>query len=127
MVRRVYGPELMLSFCASTQGRYRHFFYGAGPGVAEKLASTLRNQFAIQVAGIGAPPFRDLTETELLELSYEINQSNADVVWIGISTPKQDILMMRLKPLIIAPVMLGVGAAFDFNSGQKTMAPNSSR
>ncbi len=123
MVRRVYGPELMMSFCAQTQGRYKHYFYGAGPGVAERLATTLQNQFGIQIAGIGAPPYRDLSEAELLELSREINQSNADVVWIGISTPKQDILMMRLKPLINAPVMLGVGAAFDFNSGQKTMAP----
>lgn len=123
MVRRVYGPELMMSFCEQTRGRYKHYFYGAGPGVAEKLATTLQNQFEIQIAGIGAPPFRELTESELLELACEINRSNADVVWIGISTPKQDILMMRLKPLINAPVMLGVGAAFDFNSGQKAMAP----
>lgn len=123
MVRRVYGPELMMTFCERTQGRYKHYFYGAGPGVAEKLATTLQNRFGIQIAGIGAPPFRELTDAELVALSHEINQSNADVVWIGISTPKQDILMMRLKPLINAPVMLGVGAAFDFNSGQKTMAP----
>lgn len=123
MVRRVYGPELMMSFCAQTQGRYKHYFYGAGPGVAEKLATTLRKQFGIQIAGIGAPPYRELTDAELHELSCEINQSNADVVWIGISTPKQDILMMRLKPLINAPVILGVGAAFDFNSGQKSTAP----
>ncbi|MBM3964856.1 MAG: WecB/TagA/CpsF family glycosyltransferase [Planctomycetes bacterium] len=123
MVRRVYGPELMMTFCERTQERYKHYFYGAGPGVAEKLATTLRNRFGIQIAGIGAPPYRELTDAELVALSHEINQSNADVVWIGISTPKQDILMMRLKPLINAPVMLGVGAAFDFNSGQKTMAP----
>jgi N-acetylglucosaminyldiphosphoundecaprenol N-acetyl-beta-D-mannosaminyltransferase len=123
MKRRVYGPELMGEFCFQTGKKYRHFLYGGNDGVAEKLSSSLKEKFGTKVVGKITPPFRTLTDAELLEHVRIINASKPDVIWIGISTPKQDLLMYRLSKLVSAPIMLGVGAAFDFNSGLKEIAP----
>lgn len=123
MKRRVYGPELMLEFFQQTNGNYRHFFYGGNDGVAERLAKRMSDRFGIQVAGTITPPFRVLKDDELRVDAKVINESGADVVWVGISTPKQEQLMNRMKPMINCAVLLGVGAAFDFNSGLKPKAP----
>ena len=123
MKRRVYGPELMMEFCRRTTTKYKHFLCGAAPGVADSLATKLKNQFGIQVTRSISPPYHELSDSELTQLANQINESKSDIVWIGISTPKQDLLMQRLRPLIHAPLMLGVGAAFDFNSDNKKMAP----
>lgn len=124
MKRRVYGPELMLEFCKQTRGKYRHFFYGGNDGVAGLLAKRLQTDYQIQVAGVMTPPFRPITDDELRIAAETINQSQADIVWIGISTPKQELLMQRLKSLLNPCIMLGVGAAFDFNTGLKKTAPS---
>lgn len=123
MRRRVYGPELMSEFCSKTRDKYKHFFYGGTPGIADALANVLHKKYGTIAVKTLTPPFHTLSEPELLKLAEDINLSQADVLWIGISTPKQDVLMNRLKPLINVPIMLGVGAAFDFNSGTKKMAP----
>jgi N-acetylglucosaminyldiphosphoundecaprenol N-acetyl-beta-D-mannosaminyltransferase len=122
--RRVYGPELMLSFCEATTGKgYRHFFYGGAEGVAEDLARRLQLRFpGLAVAGTYTPPFRPLTPKEESELAIHIAESRPDIVWVGLSTPKQEKWMFAHRHLPV-PVMIGVGAAFDLNSGRLKQAP----
>ena len=124
-VDRVYGPDLMLAACEhGLQYGWRHFLYGGAPGVAEDLANQLQTRLpGLQIAGTYTPPFRPLTPDEESEILEQINASGADIVWVGISTPKQERWMAAHIGLVDAPVMVGVGAAFDFISGRKPQAP----
>jgi len=124
-VDRVYGSDLMLSLCQyGVEKEYRHYLYGGEPGVAEALASRLTDRFEdIQIAGIHSPPFRKLTNEEDQEVVEKINSTNPDIVWVGFSSPKQERWMAEHLGKIEAPVMIGVGAAFDFLSGRKPQAP----
>jgi N-acetylglucosaminyldiphosphoundecaprenol N-acetyl-beta-D-mannosaminyltransferase len=124
-VERVYGPDLMLAVCQhSSVTKYRHYFYGGDQGVAETLVRRLRQQFpGLQVAGSWSPPFRALTRDEDEEAVRLINLTEPDVVWVGLSTPKQEYWMHEHLGRLTAPVMVGVGAAFDFNAGVKKQAP----
>ncbi len=124
-VSRVYGPDLMLEVCRlSLERGWRHFFYGGGEGVAELLAQKLGERFpGLRVAGTYCPPFRALTDEEDRHVVETINRSGADIVWVGLSTPKQEYWMHKHLGRLHAPVMVGVGAAFDFHAGLKTQAP----
>jgi N-acetylglucosaminyldiphosphoundecaprenol N-acetyl-beta-D-mannosaminyltransferase len=124
-VERVYGPDLMLAVCEHSAKRgYRHFFYGGAPGVTEKLAVQLRSRFpGLQVAGTYSPPFRPLTPEEDREVVERINSSQPDIVWVGIGAPKQERWMAEHVGRLCAPVLIGVGAAFDFHGGLKKQAP----
>jgi N-acetylglucosaminyldiphosphoundecaprenol N-acetyl-beta-D-mannosaminyltransferase len=121
--RRVYGPEVMESFCCETGARYRHYFYGGAVGVAKSLAARLRERFPIGVAGTFSPPFRELTEEEDDALVDRIHQSAPDVLWVGLGAPKQERWMHEHRGRLRVPVILGVGAAFDLNSGMLRQAP----
>lgn len=121
--RRVYGPELMDSFCRQTGGKYRHFFYGGAPGVADHLAQVEHERHGIQIAGTFCPPFRALTQEEEAKIQSIINQASPDVLWVGLSTPKQEMWMHRFRDKLDVPVLLGVGAAFDLNTGRLRQAP----
>jgi N-acetylglucosaminyldiphosphoundecaprenol N-acetyl-beta-D-mannosaminyltransferase len=121
--RRVYGPELMETFLRDTRGRYRHFFYGGGSGVPERLASMLYTRHGVHVVGTLSPPFRPLTPEEDEDVIRRINRSGADVLWVGLSTPKQEYWMHEHASRLEVPVTVGVGAAFDFLSGTKRSAP----
>lgn len=122
---RVYGPDLILRVCEeSVEQGWTHFLYGAGPGVAEELATKLGSRFPrIRVAGTHTPPFREPTPEEEDEIVAMIDDSGADVVWIGLSTPDQERWMARFRPLLSAPVLVGVGAAFDIHAGRLRQAP----
>jgi N-acetylglucosaminyldiphosphoundecaprenol N-acetyl-beta-D-mannosaminyltransferase len=124
-VERVYGPDLLLALCRhSTRAGYRHFFYGGGPGVPERLATNLARRFpGLCVAGAYAPPFRALTPEEDARIVQIVNDANPDIVWVGLSTPKQERWMAAHLGRVRAPVMIGVGAAFDFHAGLKKQAP----
>jgi N-acetylglucosaminyldiphosphoundecaprenol N-acetyl-beta-D-mannosaminyltransferase len=124
-VQRVYGPDLMLACCeASIRNGYRHFFYGGGPGVAERLAKRLGQRFdGLQVVGTWTPPFRDLTTAEEEALIDRIASSKPDIVWVGLSTPKQERWMARYVGRLPVPVLIGVGAAFDMHAGVTKQAP----
>jgi N-acetylglucosaminyldiphosphoundecaprenol N-acetyl-beta-D-mannosaminyltransferase len=124
MRRRVYGPELMENFCRQTGLRYRHYFYGGGPGVADRLADILKQRYGVRSAGTYSPPFRPLTEEENVEADRRIQAAAPDVVWVGLSTPKQERWMHEHRPLLSVPVMAGVGAAFDFIAGNARQAPD---
>ena len=124
-VSRVYGPDLMLEVCCSGLAKgYRHYLYGGGEGAAELLAQTLMQRLpGLQVAGTYTPPFRDMTDSEDEEAVERINAAGPDLVWVGLSTPKQERWMAAHVGRVKAPVMVGVGAAFDFLSGRKPQAP----
>lgn len=122
--RRVYGPELMATFCEQTASRgYRHFFYGGAPGVADALAENFARRFGVVAAGNFAPPFRPLTAREDEEAVSRINASGVDIVWVGLSTPKQERWMFEHRRKLNVPVLAGVGAAFDFHTGRVAQAP----
>jgi len=120
---RVCGAELMDNFCRETGAAYRHFFYGGAPGVADQLAQALRKKYGIVIAGTYTPPFRALTAAEEDELSNLVEETSPDVFWVGLSTPKQEKWMYEHRQMLTVPVMLGVGAAFDMNSGNLRRAP----
>jgi N-acetylglucosaminyldiphosphoundecaprenol N-acetyl-beta-D-mannosaminyltransferase len=122
--RRVYGPELMETFCDKTRSRYRHFLYGGAPGVSSLLANRLNSKFGTNVTGQYAPPFRELTEDEDEEILDLIHTAAPDVLWVGLSTPKQERWMHRNRPRLKVPVVVGVGAAFDFHAGRTKQAPH---
>jgi len=122
---RVYGPDLMLQMCgAGLQRKTRHFFYGATPDVLEDLKANLeRKNPGLVVAGTLAPPFRPLTATEETETARMINAARPDIVWVGLGTPKQDFWVAHFRTLLEAPVMVAVGAAFNFHAGHIPQAP----
>ena len=124
-MERVYGPDLMLELCAtSVDMGWKHFFYGAGPGVADELADRLSEKFpGLQVVGTYSPPFRPLTAMEVGTVVEVLNASAADIVWVGLSTPKQERWMSQFRPLLVAEVLVGVGMAFDIHAGQLAQAP----
>jgi N-acetylglucosaminyldiphosphoundecaprenol N-acetyl-beta-D-mannosaminyltransferase len=122
---RVYGPDLMTSLTRISSVRgLRQFYYGGQHGVAELLASTLaRRHPGLAVAGVLSPPFRALERDEIDREIDLINAARADVVWVGLSTPKQELWMADRRKSLNAPVLIGVGAAFDFVAGTKAQAP----
>ena len=124
-MQRVYGPDLMLACCAESERQgWRHFLYGGGAGVADLLADRLRARFpALEIVGTYTPPFRPLTEAEETDVERLIERSRADIVWVGLSTPKQERWMAAHVGRLAAPVLIGVGAAFDFHAGLKRQAP----
>jgi N-acetylglucosaminyldiphosphoundecaprenol N-acetyl-beta-D-mannosaminyltransferase len=124
-VTRVYGPDLMLVVCRLGESkRYRHYFYGGKAGVPNELAERLKQRFSeIDVVGQYSPPFRPLTELEDEAIIRAINSANPDLVWVGLSTPKQEHWMASHRAALHAPALIGVGAAFDFLSGRLRQAP----
>ncbi|HNX52844.1 MAG TPA: WecB/TagA/CpsF family glycosyltransferase [Pontiellaceae bacterium] len=125
-IERVYGPDLLRDVCAYSASRgWRHFFYGAAPGVVEKLKEKLEQKHPqIQIAGIYCPPFRDLTPEEEAELVEKVNSSGTDIFWIGISTPKQLYFMDHIRPQLNCKIICPVGYAFDVNAGVQEDAPD---
>jgi N-acetylglucosaminyldiphosphoundecaprenol N-acetyl-beta-D-mannosaminyltransferase len=124
-VERVYGPDLMLVVCdAGRASGLTHYFFGGAPGVAEKLKQKLCARFpGLAVAGTFTPPFRPLDDAELATFRADVTRTQPDVIWIGLSTPKQERFMAEHWRALDAGVLIGVGAAFDFHSGRVTQAP----
>jgi N-acetylglucosaminyldiphosphoundecaprenol N-acetyl-beta-D-mannosaminyltransferase len=123
---RVYGPELMARACAraARSGR-RHYLYGGRDEAAlARLRARLEERYpGLRIAGGYAPPFRELSEAELDTIATEINAARPDVVWVGIGVPKQEKWMAAMRARLEAPVLIGVGAAFDFHAGLVAQAP----
>ena len=123
--QRVYGPDLLYAACErSLTTGWKHYFYGGAPGVVEKLGANLEERFPrLPVAGWDTPPFRPLTQNEDRAAVEKINSSGADIVWVGLGAPKQEFWMAEHLGKVKAPVMIGVGAAFDFHAGFKSRRP----
>jgi N-acetylglucosaminyldiphosphoundecaprenol N-acetyl-beta-D-mannosaminyltransferase len=124
-MRRVYGPDFMLEVCAWSEGSgCRHFFYGGATGVAELLRERLTARFpALRVVGCYTPPFRPLTVAEIAELQNQVREARPDIMWVGLSTPKQERFMAEYLAQLDVTLMVGVGAAFDFHAGRVRQAP----
>ena len=125
-VDRVYGPDLMLELCKrSVSQGYRHFLYGGWPPtVVERLEHRLRERFpGIQIVGSYAPPFGPLTAEQDDEVVARINAANPDILWIGLGAAKEEVFAEAHVGKVASPVLIGVGAAFDFHAGVKPQAP----
>jgi N-acetylglucosaminyldiphosphoundecaprenol N-acetyl-beta-D-mannosaminyltransferase len=122
---RVYGPDLMLAMCKiSAEKGYTNYLYGAAPGIAERLKARLIQCFPqLKIVGTYSPPYRGLTAEEEQRLIEEFDRLSPDILWVGLSTPKQEYWMKRYISKLNTRVMVGVGAAFDFISGAKRQAP----
>ena len=124
---RVYGPELMERHCArAARDGTRIFLYGGrNQGALVQLSLNLRRRHpGLKIVGGYAPPYRDLDDEENTAIAQEIDRSAADVVWVGIGVPKQEKWMARMRDQLEAPVLIGVGAAFDFHAGLVPQAPD---
>jgi N-acetylglucosaminyldiphosphoundecaprenol N-acetyl-beta-D-mannosaminyltransferase len=124
--KRVYGPELMARACAraASTGQRFYLYGGRDQGALFQLALNLRQRYpGIRIVGGYSPPHRPLTAEERDVVVGEISSSEADVVWVGIGVPKQEKWMAEMRPLLSAPVLIGVGAAFDFHAGLVPQAP----
>jgi len=122
---RVYGPDLMLEVCRYTVARgYTHFFYGGAEGVAAELQRRLEARFpGIRIVGTYTPPFRPLNVAESDDLIRRVAIVKPDIVWVGLSTPKQEKFMAEYLQKLDTTLMFGVGAAFDFHAGRVRQAP----
>jgi N-acetylglucosaminyldiphosphoundecaprenol N-acetyl-beta-D-mannosaminyltransferase len=123
---RIYGPDLMAGFCerAAADGTPIYLYGGRTPQALELLERKLGERFpGLRIVGGYSPPFRDLTPAEQEAVIAEIDSSGADVVWVGTGQPKQEKWMAQMRPRLAAPLLVGVGAAFDFHAGLVSQAP----
>jgi N-acetylglucosaminyldiphosphoundecaprenol N-acetyl-beta-D-mannosaminyltransferase len=125
-MNRVYGPDYMANLCERSVARgYKHFLYGGKPGVAEELRAELTRRFpGLQIVGTYTPPFRPLNSDEENALRSQLETSQADVLWCGLSTPKQERFISSYYERMPVKLMVGVGAAFDLLSGNLDEAPD---
>lgn len=117
---RVFGPDFMMAMCRlSVERGYRNFLFGGEPGVAESLRDALQEQFpGLQLVGTYTPPFRSLTPEEEESVRAQVRASRPHILWVGLSTPKQERFMAKYVDQFQVPLMVGVGAAFDFHTGR---------
>jgi N-acetylglucosaminyldiphosphoundecaprenol N-acetyl-beta-D-mannosaminyltransferase len=122
---RLCGPDLMPALFALSERRgYRHFLYGSSPQTLGLLERALRDKFPrARVAGSFSPPFRPLTAEEKGEVNRLINRASPDIIWVGLGAPKQDRWMAEHRPDLEAPVLIGVGGAFEMMAGKVRRAP----
>jgi N-acetylglucosaminyldiphosphoundecaprenol N-acetyl-beta-D-mannosaminyltransferase len=122
---RVFGPDLMLELIDRSQMTgFSHFLCGGNSGVAEGLRRTLQQHFPLAtIVGTYTPPFREMTTEEEHQLVEKLTDLSPDIIWIGLSTPKQEHFMARFQSLLSPIVMIGVGAAFDFHTGRIKDSP----
>lgn len=123
---RVYGPDLMVHHCAraATKGTPIYLYGGRSEEALGLLRDRLSERFpGLHIAGSWSPPFRPLTAAERERVAVEIDASGAKVVWVGTGQPKQELWMSEMRSRLQAPLLVGVGAAFDFHAGIVSQAP----
>ncbi len=123
---RVYGPDLMAHYCAhaASTGTPIYLYGGRSEHALELLTERLRERFpGLEIAGGWSPPFRPLTAQEQVQVVERIDDSGAKVVWVGTGQPKQELWMHEMRPHLAAPLLVGIGAAFDFHAGIVSQAP----
>src|SRR5690606_709595 len=125
-MERCYGPDFFReTMVATNQKEIKHFFCGGKDGIAEELKKVCETKFAnFNVVGTFSPPFREMKDDELKELAAKINALNTNIVWIGLSTPKQEIFAYSLSKFTNVNFICTVGAAFDFHTGKVKQAPS---
>lgn len=124
-MERCYGPDFFLHMMQKSAGTgIRHFLCGGAPGVAERLRHVCETELGNRdICGTYSPPWADVDEFDYPAIAERINSSGADVIWVGISTPKQEQFAARLARHTDAYYLITVGAAFDFHIGNVKQAP----
>jgi len=124
-ISRVYGPELMEAVLArAVESGWSSYFLGGSEDVLAELLETLRARYpGLEIAGSHSPPFRALSGQEDRALVEQVNAAAPDIVWVGLGTPKQERFMASHRERLHAPVLVGVGAAFDLLAGTLPQAP----
>jgi len=124
-MERCYGPDFFKETIIATIDKgIKHFFCGGKDGVAEELKKVCKEKFGNNnIVGTYSPPFREMTDNEMEELAEKINSLNTNIVWIGLSTPKQEMFAYRLSKFTNVNFICTVGAAFDFHTGKVKEAP----
>jgi len=124
-IKRTYGPDVLLELCRRGQ-KYglKHYFYGGTKETLSNLTLRLKSLFGeIQIAGCYSPDYLAVAQMEKDDVIQQINAAQPDVLWVGLGSPKQDFWMNTHRNVLDVPVMMGVGAAFDFIAGTKRQAP----
>jgi len=116
---RVFGPDLMTDIMGRAEFRNCvHFLCGGENGVVDKLRDEMLRRFPwVKIAGIYSPPFRPLSNEEERKFIENVRTLQPDIIWVGISTPKQERFMAHYLPMLDTTLMIGVGAAFLFHTG----------
>lgn len=124
-MKRCYGPDFFSNMMTETSNRnLNHFFCGGKEGVAEKLKEISESKFGNRnICGTFSPPFKKIDEYDYEKIARRINKTGAHIVWIGISTPKQEQFAARLAEYTDVHFLITVGAAFDFHMGNVRQAP----
>lgn len=124
-MKRCYGPDFFAALMQATSDKnIKHFFCGGKEGVADALKKACGEKFSNHnIVGTYSPPFREMTDEEMTALGNTIKASGANVVWIGLSTPKQEKFGTRLAKFTNVDFIITVGAAFDFHTGNVKQAP----
>jgi N-acetylglucosaminyldiphosphoundecaprenol N-acetyl-beta-D-mannosaminyltransferase len=125
-MKRCYGPDFFKDLMvASADQPVKHFLCGGKDGVADELKRQCGIKFNnYNIVGTFCPPFRKMSEEELIELGQQISASDADVVWIGLSTPKQEQFAWQLRKYARVHFIITVGAAFDFHTDRLKRTPS---
>jgi N-acetylglucosaminyldiphosphoundecaprenol N-acetyl-beta-D-mannosaminyltransferase len=125
-MERVFGPDLMVNIIGNVEFRNcTHFFCGGEPGVAERLQTEMLRRFPwVKITGTYSPPFRPMTSAEERALATKIHLLRPDIIWVGLSTPKQEQFMAHYLPMLDTKLMIGVGAAFLFHTGAIQDSPD---
>ncbi|MDD5005695.1 MAG: WecB/TagA/CpsF family glycosyltransferase [Candidatus Omnitrophica bacterium] len=123
--KRVYGLNLMKNTLELSQKKgYANYFYGSSEKVLNNMINKIKKEYPnLKITGYFSPPFRDLSKTEKQAITENINSLKPDIIWVGLGYPKQEKWMYEFRDHIRCPVLIGVGAAFDFFSGNKKQAP----
>ena len=124
--QRVFGPDLMVDIMGGAQFRNCvHFLCGGEDGVADNLRDELLRRFPwIKIAGTYSPPFRPMTDTEEQAFIATVRTLQPDIIWVGLSTPKQERFMAHYLPMLNTTLMVGVGAAFLYHTGAIRDSPD---
>jgi len=123
-INRCFGPETMQLILEDKElSSKKHFFYGGNEGVAEKLLYKLKNKYGTNGVGCYTPPFRPLNSQEIEELRNKVSNLKPDIIWVGISCPKQELFMYEFFNQLDVKFMFGVGAAFDYHLDDLKPAP----
>ena len=121
---RVYGPTFFEKCLNHRPGEIKHFFYGSTEETQKALLEKAKKLIPnLSVVGTYLPPFRPLTQKEEDDLVAQINASGADIVWVCLGAPKQEIFIDKIAPRLNVPIMAAVGAAFAFYAGKTNQAP----
>lgn len=124
-MERCYGPDIFKSvMIQSSNHPINHYLCGGKKGVADKLSEVCKNKFGNKnIVGSYSPPFRKMNDEEIKQLTEDINNKGTNIIWIGLSTPKQEKFAYRLAQLTNVNFLITVGAAFDFHTGKLKQAP----